>query len=245
MSAKGLPWFTGKLVVGVAFALFGAAVLLDNLELADARQFLRFFWPGLWIALGAALIANRWGERGAFWGVASIAAGLWLLADQLDLIRFGFFQVAVPAVLLMVGGTLIFRALAGPPVAAETFGAGGGVGGGEGVELDDVVNAFALMSGNERKSNARSFRGGDLTAVMGGVELDLRGARPAPGGATLDVFAFWGGVGVKVPEGWQVTSRVVPLLGGFEDKTRPVVGDAKGQLLVRGFAIMGGVEVSN
>src|SRR5690606_39623982 len=42
---------------------------------------------------------------------------------------------------------------------------------------DNVVKAFAFMSGNERRIDAQEFRGGNLGAVMGGVELDLRGAR--------------------------------------------------------------------
>ena len=64
--------------------------------------------------------------------------------------------------------------------------------------------------------------------------------------AVLDVFAMWGGIEITVPEGWQVDLRLVPLLGGFEDRTRPVGTGAGGSLLViRGTVVMAGGEVHN
>jgi hypothetical protein len=101
------------------------------------------------------------------------------------------------------------------------------------------------MSGIERKNSSQDFRGGDATAVMGGCDIDLRGARIQGGQAIVDTFALWGGVGLKVPEDWRVSGEVIPLMGGFEDKTKPPAGEAKGHLIVRGIAIMGGVEVTN
>jgi hypothetical protein len=63
-------------------------------------------------------------------------------------------------------------------------------------------------------------------------------------GAVIDAFAFWGGIKILVPEGWVVTNKVLPLLGGTDDRSRAVEGAGK-QLLVRGSAIMGGVEIAN
>jgi hypothetical protein len=107
------------------------------------------------------------------------------------------------------------------------------------------VTSVAIMSGIQRSTNAAAFRGGELTAVMGGVELDLRQAGLAGGEAVIDVFAFWGGIELRVPEGWTVVGKVVPLMGGYEDKTRPPKHDSSQRLIVRGMVIMGGIEVSN
>ena len=38
--------------------------------------------------------------------------------------------------------------------------------------------------------------------------------------AHVDVVAFWGGIEIKVPAGWTVDARVVPLLGAFENTIR-------------------------
>ena len=63
---------------------------------------------------------------------------------------------------------------------------------------------------------------------MGGVDLDLRKARMGPSPAVLDVVAFWGGIELKVPAGWNVEGQVMPILGGFEDKTQPLVESSRG-----------------
>jgi hypothetical protein len=62
--------------------------------------------------------------------------------------------------------------------------------------------------------------------------------------AVLDVFVFWGGAEIKVPEDWEVVSRGIAVLGGFVDNTRHVAGAHK-RLVITGMAIMGGVEVKN
>jgi predicted membrane protein len=100
------------------------------------------------------------------------------------------------------------------------------------------------MGGINRGTNSQAFQGGTAMAVMGGCEIDLRHASLEGGRAVFDTFAMWGGVEITVPEDWAVESHVVPLLGGFEDKTRQPI-NAKQRLVVTGIAIMGGVGVKN
>ena len=102
----------------------------------------------------------------------------------------------------------------------------------------------ARTSRLSRGSNSPAFRGGDLTAVMGGCEIDLRQAE-INGDAAIDVFAVWGGIEIRVPENWSVAFRVTPILGGVEDKTRPSLGASAHRLTIRGVVVMGAVEVKN
>lgn len=113
-----------------------------------------------------------------------------------------------------------------------------------GVDNSATISGLAVLGGIHRGNNSRAFRGGDLTAILGGCEIDLRQAA-IEGEAVLDVFAMWGGIEIRVPETWSVSGRVVPILGGFEDKTRPSQGATAHRLVVRGFAIMGGIEIKN
>ena len=66
----------------------------------------------------------------------------------------------------------------------------------------------------------------------------------APGSeAIVDVFAFWGGIDLKVPEDWTVVLHAMPLMGAVDDKTRPPQGSPEKRLVIRGIVIMGGVAI--
>ncbi|MGE0640038.1 MAG: LiaF domain-containing protein [Thermoanaerobaculia bacterium] len=222
---------TPRLVLGLGIIVFGVLLLLDNLDLLDASRFLRYLFPCVLLGIGATVLGqkNPWGW---FW----MLAGGWMLLGALDIVELSFWKLFFPVALVFAGATMVSRGLSGARRAPANT-----------ADRDQVSNAFAFMSGNERRNDSSAFRGGDLFAFMGGVMLDLRHAKPTPEGAVIDAFAMWGGIEIRVPENWRVVSEVVPLLGGFEDKTRPAAepGQVVGRLTVRGVAIMGGIEVKN
>lgn len=227
--AGAVTWFSPRLILGLAIVVLGSLLLLDNLNLIEADPIYRYFFPGVLLAVGLSVLV-----QGSIWGWVWLVGGLWVMAERLELIELNFFQLFLPAALLLVGGSLVYRTFVRPTTTAPGP-----------ADPASFVRAFAVMSGNERRGIASTFRGGDLAAFMGGVTLDLRQAKMMPEGAVIDAFAFWGGIEIKVPESWQVRGEVIPLLGGFEDRTRPKAGAVEGTLVIRGFAIMGGVEVSN
>jgi len=87
------------------------------------------------------------------------------------------------------------------------------------VESEETATLFAVMGSDQRISYAKNFRGGEMTAVMGGSELDLRQATIPPGEvAVINVFGLMGGLLVRVPNGWIVDVQTVPLVGGVSDQ---------------------------
>ena len=85
------------------------------------------------------------------------------------------------------------------------------------------------------------YTGGSVTAIFGGVELDLRQAK-IKDGAVIDVFTFCGGVNINMPDDVIVKNGVHGILGGSEDKTAPKPS-AKKTIHLRGECILGGLEV--
>jgi predicted membrane protein len=107
------------------------------------------------------------------------------------------------------------------------------------------MSMFALMSGVTRRVRHAPFFGANMTAVMGGIELDLTQAT-LPEDAVIELFAFWGGIEIYVPRDWVVVNQGFALMGSIEDKTgnlpqRP----GQPRLVLRGMALMGGVEIKN
>ena len=227
-SERGRP-ITPQLLMGLLVIAVGVLFTLDNLDLVDARHYIRF-WPIGLIAIGALKLWQSRSGGGAFAALLLTLAGTWLLLESLAIVTVSFVDLW-PMLLVLFGGSLVWHGLRGRRDRA-------------GMDDAATVSALAVLGGINRGSNSRAFRGGDLTAILGGCEIDLRQAS-IDGEAVIDVFAMWGGIEIKVPEDWSMSSHVVPILGGYEDKTRPPRGATTHRLVVRGFAIMGGIEIKN
>jgi predicted membrane protein len=222
---------TPQLVFGVVIILLGLIFILDHLEMFEAGSLTRY-WPILLIIYGITRMTPGGGGRGLTSGVFFWVIGLLLLLKNLDVISVNLWDYW-PVVLLFIGGMLVWRALrtrTGPGSAQE-------------ITDDSTVNTFVMFGGVERRNSSQDFKGGEITAILGGCELDLRGASIKDGTAVIDVFTFWGGIDIKVPKDWTVSVESVPLMGGCDDKTRSD-GNASGKhLVIRGYVIMGGIEI--
>jgi len=220
-----------RLILGLTLIAIGVAYILDRLGYFDA-SLLWDYWPVVLIAAGLGKLVTPGSGLSRITGALIAAVGTWILLENLDYVYFSFWEWW-PLVLVLIGLRLIF----GPQrkVKAENY---------------NTVNGFAALGGTSRSNCSADFRGGDLVAFMGGAEIDLRSAQIAKSPAVIDAFAFWGGLEIKVPENWYVKANGIPVLGGFEDSTDyrpdPETPEAPRQeLIVKGFAIMGGVEIRN
>ncbi len=216
---------TPRLVLGLAIMIAGLLLALDSLGLLDASAVFRF-WPLVLVAVGIVKWRTPHQASSAFFWIAGGLALLLVTVGGMAASRL--WAVA----LFFVGASIAWRALRPEAPGFED-------------DPSAHINMTAVLGGAKAVSHAAEFRGGQAMATLGGCEIDLRHASIPDGGeAVIDVFAFWGGVEIKVPEEWQVVNRGAAFLGGFEDKTRPVPGATR-RLVVTGTAIMGGVEVKN
>ena len=260
MTSGSSPRVTGRILAGVIFIAFGVLFLLDNFGLVDAGDIFRY-WPLILIALGLARLFAPSRPEERVGGVVLLFLGsvFLLRAMHVPWIRL---RLVWPAFLVVVGAVVIWQALrrrekppGEPPGDLKEPGLRGTTAGlavashlrDNGGQMGAALHEFALMGGGEGIVRAQDFRGGDVTAIMGGFQIDLRGAGLAGDSATIDVFTLFGGVEFKVPPEWNVVMNGSPILGVFTNSTRPLGGGAAPgkTLIVRGTAIMGGVEVKN
>lgn len=231
MSEKALSRINGRLVVGALLIFFGLLFTLDNMGVLDSGDVLSY-WPVILIAVGLLKVVRPQHEGHRKLGYVLLALGVFF---QLRILGYIHMRSAWPFVLVVIGGFLVWRALgksAGPPAA----------------ESSSQLSEFAMMGGIQRVVESSDFRGGEATAIMGSVELDLRGSTIVTSPAVIDVFALWGGIEIKVPTEWKVDVKATPILGAFENKARSTVRDSSApaqELVIRGTALMGGVEIKN
>lgn len=109
--------------------------------------------------------------------------------------------------------------------------------------------SMAIWSGFSRKGVWTVPAQYTAFALMGGGELDLRGASYATREVTITAVAIMGGIEIIVPDDVHVQVSGVGFMGAFEDNRRwadgPPVKPADDAPVVRinGLAFMGGIEV--
>lgn len=222
-----------QVILGAFVVGLGILFLLDNLDIVDFHRALAF-WPAAFILFGVVKLLDTNSPKGVLVGSALIGVGLVMTINRLGFMHINM-RVLWPLVIIFIGGAVIYRAVTGRRLIGMRT---------RDVEAsDNVVDITAILGTVERRITTPDFRGGEVTAIMGGCMLDLRGSSIA-GEAVVNVFALMGGITFKVPPDWSVVLNGTPIMGGFDEKTIAAPNSNK-RLVIKGYAIMGGVEVRN
>ncbi|HWJ54994.1 MAG TPA: DUF5668 domain-containing protein [Vicinamibacterales bacterium] len=227
--------------IGTAWLLVGAAFLLRNLGVFHFQ--LTDFLPLVLVAIGLKVIFKRRERRRPNWPPLPDASGL-PPAPGAPPPFTSAPDVALPPGFGWPGGpggwgagdpaSAAGGSAAGAPSSTAAF---GGKAGGQ------IVRLFAFFSGAERRVRGPVSHV-EVSALMGGCDLDLREAVPTVDPLAIQVFAMWGGIDIRIPPGWIVDIEGWPILGGVVDNTQaPAL--AAHRVILRGMAFMGGVEIKN
>ncbi len=220
---------SAQLVVGFVIVALGVVFLLQTLGLADFSN-LTVWIPSLIVLLGVwILIASRFTN----WGGALILIVFGSIAQlaALDIISWSNVWRLWPLALVIVGLVIIIDRARGQD--------------GSNTNGNEYLKLFAMFSGNSQRSTAQSFEGGDLTAVFGGVELDITDVQVAEPPAIIHVFAMFGGMEIKASPDTLIQTHITPIFGGFEDKRRQrkALPGESAEIIIRGTALFGGIEI--
>ena len=69
--------------------------------------------------------------------------------------------------------------------------------------IDDV----SIFGGGTKIISSDNFKGGNITAIFGGSEINLTGCKLANGDQVIDVLMIFGGSTIIVPKEWNVVVK--------------------------------------
>jgi len=113
---------------------------------------------------------------------------------------------------------------------------------------NQMINDVSIFGGAKKSYQIDKFKGGNITAIFGGSEIDLSDCTLADGSNKLNIFFLFGGSNIKVPSSWKVLIEVTPILGAFTDRRiiqQSQVFDNSKTLIISGVTIFGGGELKN
>lgn len=227
---------SNRIIIGVILVIAGLFLVIRNTGFfPDFIDNVIFSWPMLLVAIGLVMTLGA-SEKTA--GVIVMAVGGFFMIPLIFRETFHMYNMFWPSIFIIVGIIFIASRRRGWHAGTSSKGTIG----------DDFVDYVNVFSGGERQVVSQNFKGGKVSAVFGGIELDLTKARLAQGVSELEIACVFGGATIIVPDDWHVTIEVTPVLGGFSDSRKLIPGrsvDPSKHLLIKGAVVLGGGEVKS
>ena len=199
-----------SLLSGAAIIAAGVVLLLDQTGVIQIREVLQY-WPGILLGIGAWKLTEK-GTFNKLLGADLLIVGALLMAHQLHYLRLRP-QLFIGVFLVLFGLHFVAQALDPDRVRSGELSEG-------------MLRRWAIFGGTHERFTASDFRGGDLSTVFGGLEIDLRNATMAGDRADLYVSCMFGGVDNKTRE-------------------REIKDEHPKTLYLKGMVVFGGIEIKS
>lgn len=213
--------------LGLIIILIGVTFFLGTIGIIDSDYIFSTYWPILLIAFGLISLIDR-STRNIF-GFTLVIVGVFYQVKLLNWFFEGIdiWNIIWPLFIIIVGFWFLF------PKRNKTLSI-------------DTLNQTAIFSGANVINTSSDFRGGELTAVFGGLEVDLRQTIiKTDESVIIDTFTAFGGISLKVPDNWRVEMRGLPIFGGWDNKKKDskVGPEANHVVIVKCLILFGGIDI--
>jgi len=220
-------------IIGLVFLGIGLVLIFDNLNFIPYRfDYFLFRWENILIIIGGVLLISKQNVRV---GAILLGLGAFFSLDHWFNVDVNVFDLW-PIVFVVAGLYIIRRNQTSKNFdpSSNTYDR-------------DVIDDVAIFGGGDRVFTSQNFKGGTLTAIFGGSNIDLTTSDLAEGQQVVDVFYMFGGSKIRVPQDWDVHLNVTGIFGAMTDK-RTLIDPNKSPnktLYIKGLALFGGAELTN
>ena len=227
---RAIVWGITIITLGV---IFGGTAL----GLFDINVFFNGWWT-LFIIIPSAI--NLILEKQKLTSLAFLATGVLLLLAAQDVISYGAAGKAILATfLIIIGLSIIIKTLISGKNDKEVEKKVKEMG-----DSDKMDTQVAIFSGSDKTYNNETFNGANLTAVFGGVELDLRKAKFTKD-TVIKAYCAFGGIDIKVPENIRVKINSGFMFGGAIDERKGDTTKSKYTIYIDVNGGFGGVSIND
>ncbi|MEO6730938.1 MAG: DUF5668 domain-containing protein [Ferruginibacter sp.] len=239
---------SSRIAGGLILVAVGTVLLLRNMDY-DMPRWL-FTWPMILILVGI-YTGFKHNFRNNSWLIITAVGGFFLVNKFIP--ALGLESFFWPAVIIALGIVFIIRPTRewiSQPTQLNKWESQ------PADALQDTINITtadssnflmirSVFSGIKRNLISKNFLGGNISAVFGGVEIDLSQA-DFNGRAEIIFNVVFGGVELVIPPHWAVQNEIDGIFHGLDDKRsfNPSASINPNKVLVlKGSAIFGGIEI--
>ena len=227
---KPIIWGIAIVALGIIFG--GNAIGLFNIDI---------FFDGWWtLFIIVPGIVSFFTDKNKISSLVIIGIGIILLLAARDVFSYDVaWKVILAVVLVAIGLGIIIRSIFHTNSDKEI-----------GKKIEDLENGkimdsqTAIFSGNERTYNNEIFQGSNITAVFGGVDLNLKNAKFEKD-TVVKAFCAFGGIDITIPEDIQIKVKSGFIFGGIDDERKEVTTKGKHTIYIDAAGAFGGVSINS
>lgn len=223
---RGNQILWGVILVGIG--------LLLGMNAMGITSFNLFFdgWWTLFIIIPCA--AGLFSGKDITGNLIGLGVGVFLLLCCLDILNFNLlWKLVFPVIVILLGAKLIFGNLLDRNSSEiKRIAASSGA----------VRYVTAVFSGEKINFSGEVFQSGELNAVFGGVDCDLRNAIIEQD-CFIQASAVFGGIDILVPDNINVKVSSNSLFGGISNKKANHLDESIPTLYIKGSCLFGGIDI--
>lgn len=222
----------GNILWGIVLIIIGLIIGGNTLGIININIFFDGWWT-LFIIIPCFIGLIKDKEKTV--SIIGLLIGIALLLGCQNILDFDLiWKLIFPAILVIVGLSIIFKDIIGSKVGEEIKKIN--------KSRNSVNECCATFSSQNVKIENERFTGANLTAVFGEVKYDLRNAI-IDSDVVINASSTFGGIEIYVPANVNVKTKSTSIFGGVENKSNTQVNENSHTVYINGTALFGDVEV--
>lgn len=186
----------GRYVIGLIIIGVGVIALLNNFGITSIslEYVSNLLWPLLLLLVGINFITRRH-LPALVTGAILVGLGTLFFGRNAGLFYVDmtdFWKGFWPVILILIGVNILFK------------------------DANNTRGNLAIMGAVDKTKDAWELKSAEYTAIMGGIDLDVRKARFAEREISLSLTAIMGGITVILPDDVAATCNGTAIMGGVE-----------------------------
>lgn len=222
-----------RMWLGGAFIVLGFLFFLNSMDILDfniAR--IIFSWPFFFLIIGVFIIINT--NKKLLGGILSGLGAIFLIPKIFPSIDYNG-TIVFAIIFIALGLYIILNKREKEKIESDQL-------------RKDYIDDVAIFGGGTKIVTSDNFKGGNITAVFGGSEINLKGCKLSEDTNVIDVLCVFGGTTLIVPQDWNIVLNITPIFGGFSNKLIKdpnTVPDQNKTLIIKGLVVFGGGEIKS
>lgn len=222
----------GNILWGIILIVLGIIIALNATGVTNINIFFRGWWTLIIIIPSfIGLIKNE----SKMWSFIWLIIGIVLLLCAQNILSFSLISKLIfPFILIVIGLAIIFKDVTNRKIKGKV----------KKLNNENIENeAYCATFGSQNANYAgQEFKGANLDAIFGSVELDLYKATITKD-QIINASAIFGGIDIIVPKDVNIKVKSTPIFGGVSNKIKNDYDEKLPTIYINSFCMFGGVEI--